>query len=177
MLWLRMLVAIGLFLGSGAIVQARAAQDRWADFQFLMGAWVTAGDPAEGTGGFTLEPELQGKILVRRNQVDLPAAQGRPAGRHEDLMVIYRAPGGKETMASYYDNEDHVIQYAVSPLPGGKGLVFTSEADSSAPRFRLTYTMGEADTVAVRFEFAAPGPAGVFKTYLEGKARRASPAK
>jgi hypothetical protein len=37
------------------------------DFQFLIGEWIM---PGGGSGGFTLEPDLQGKILVRRNKAD-----------------------------------------------------------------------------------------------------------
>jgi hypothetical protein len=156
---------------------APAQQETWADFRFLMGTWVSVGETAEGSGGFTLEPDLQGKVLVRRNEADLPATKDRPAAKHEDLMVIYRVPGVEQIGASYYDNEDHVIQYTVSSLPEKKGLVFTSEAGPSAPRFRLTYTKGAEDTVFIKFEFAPPGKPDEFKTYLEGAARRKHSAK
>lgn len=154
---------------------APAQQDAWADFRFLMGTWVSIGETTEGSGGFTLEPDLQDKILVRRNEADLPATKDRPAAKHEDLMVIYRVPGGEQVNASYYDNEDHIIQYTVSPLPEKGGLVFVSDAMPSAPRFRLTYTAAGANTVAIKFEFAPPGKAEEFRTYLEGTARRTRP--
>jgi hypothetical protein len=164
-----------LLLLSSSIVlpaPAQAEDDPWMDFRFLLGTWASDGKPEEGTGGFTVEPDLQGKILVRRNRLDLPAAQGRPAARHEDLMVIYRTPDGKRIRASYFDNEDHVIQYTVSLLPDGKGLVFMSDAGQSAPRFRLTYAASGQDTVAVRFEIAPPGKPDEFRTYLQGIAHR-----
>jgi hypothetical protein len=150
----------------------QAEDDPWMDFRFLIGTWASDGKPEEGTGGFTLEADLQGKILVRRNRLDLPAAQGRPAARHEDLMVIYRMPDGKRIRASYYDNEDHVIQYTVSSLPDRKGLVFVSDAGPSTPRFRLTYTAIGQDTVAVRFEIAPSGKPDEFTAYLKGTAHR-----
>ncbi len=151
---------------------ARASEDPWADFRFLMGAWVSAGKPEEGSGSFTLEPDLGGKVLVRRNVAHLPPAPGRRGGKHEDLMVIYREPGAKQVRASYFDNEGHTIDYSVSALPDAKGLVFVSSPQPSAPRFRLTYTKGEDDKVAVKFEIAPPNKPEEFRTYLEGTARR-----
>jgi hypothetical protein len=157
-----------------ASASGQEKQDAWADFRFLIGSWVSAGKAEEGS--FTLEPDLQGQILLRRNVANLPAAKGRPAGRHEDLMIIYRV-GGKQIKASYYDSEGHVIQYSVAPLAEKKGLVFVSDLESSGPHFRLTYTKGEGDTVAVKFEIAPPGKPPEFKTYLEGTVRRKNTAK
>lgn len=150
----------------------RAADDPWADFRFLIGSWDSDGRSEEGSGSFTLEPDLGGKILVRRNTANLPAAKSRPAAKHEDLLIVYREPGEKIFRASYFDNEGHIIQYSVSSLPDKKGLVFLSSPDRTGPRFRLSYTKGEADKVAVKFEVAPPGQSDQFKTYLEGTVRR-----
>jgi hypothetical protein len=166
-----------VLLSACPVASVRAEDDPWADFRFLIGSWVSAGRPEEGSGSFTLEPDLGGKILVRRNTANLPAAKGRPAAKHEDLMIVYRQAGGKTFRASYFDNEGHVIQYSVSSLPDKKGLVFVSNPDQSGPRFRLTYTKGEEDKVAVKFEIAPPGKAEQFKTYLEGTVRRKQRSK
>jgi hypothetical protein len=163
-------VVVLLSVWTAAPVQAEDGP--WADFRFLIGSWVSESRPEEGSGSFTLEPDLGGKILVRRNTANLPAAKGRPAAKHEDLMIVYREPGGKTFQASYFDNEGHIIQYSVSSLPDKKGLVFISNPDRSGPRFRLTYTKGERDKVTVKFEIAPPGKADQFKTYLEGTVRR-----
>ena len=69
----------------------------------------------------------------------------------------------------YFDNEGHVIRYAVSVLGGGDTATFLSDASLSTPRFRLTYTREQDDLVAIKFEMAPPGKP--FITYLEGKAR------
>ena len=103
-------------------------------------------------GGFSLRPELGGKVLVRRNL----------SGAHEDLMVI--DPDG----ADYWDNEGHVIHYTVTA--DGKSAVFLSKEDAPGPRYRLTYVSTGADTVSIKFEIAPPGKP--FQLYLEGKARR-----
>jgi hypothetical protein len=169
----RALGALLLLVSFWGIAPVRAAEDPWADFRFLIGTWVNGGKPEEGTGGFSFAPDVQGKVLVRRNHADLPARKDRPAAKHEDLMIVYRGPDGQQVKASYFDNEEHVIQYNVSPLPDRKGLVFVSEAEAAAPRFRLTYTKSGEDTVAIKFEFAPPGEGTEFKLYLEGSARRA----
>lgn len=153
---------------------AQAADDPWADFRFLIGEWVAEGKPEQGSGAFSLMPDLQGKILVRRNWAKLPAARGRAAAKHEDLMVIYREADSKQARADYYDSEGHVIRYAVAVSADKKELVFLSEAQPSAPRFRLTYTKGKEDTVAIKFEIAPPGKAEEFKLYLNGTVRRKS---
>jgi len=143
--------------------------DRW---QFLMGEWVGegGGEPGQGTGSFSFKPELEGRILVRKNRSDYPATKDRPAVSHQDLMVVY--PGSPTPHAIYFDNEGHVIHYAADFQAGG--VVFTSEAQASAPRFRLTYTKLAADKVGIRFEIAPPGKPDAFVPYVEAVARRKS---
>jgi hypothetical protein len=171
----RVSFGFALLLSASAIAPVLAEDDPWADFRFLIGTWVSDGRPEEGSGSFTLEPDLGGKILIRRNLAELPAAKGRPAGKHEDLMIVYREPGAKTFRASYFDNEGHIIQYAVSALPDKKGLVFLSDSDRTGPRFRLSYTKGKGNKVAIKFEIAPPGKESQFKTYLEGSVRRKQP--
>jgi hypothetical protein len=167
-------VVAALLLFGWLASPAPAADDSWADFRFLIGEWVGDAPPGGPSATFTLQPELGGNVLVRKHVADVPAAQGRPAGKHEDLMVVYRDKPGKPARASYFDNEGHVIQYAVNALPDKTGLVFVSEPDANGMRFRLTYTKGESETVAVKFEIAPPGKSDQFRTYLEGKVRRKS---
>jgi hypothetical protein len=172
----RGLAVVLLFLSPGAVGHAAAADDPWSEFRFLLGEWVGEGKPGQGSGRFTLAEELQGKVLVRRNHAELPAAAGRPAANHDDLMVIYREPDGKHK-ASYFDSEGHVIQYTVAPSTDRQSLVFLSDPQPAAPGFRLTYTKEKEGTVAVKFEIAPPGKPEGFKTYLEGKVRRVGAPK
>jgi hypothetical protein len=162
-----------VLVSSWPAAPVRAEDDPWSDFRFLIGTWVSEAKPGEGSGRFSLEPDLQGKVLVRRNLANIPAAQGRPGGKHEDLMVVYRESKEAPWRASYFDSEGHVIQYAVSTLPDNKGLVFVSIAETPGPRYRLTYAKGENERVAVKFEIAPPGKPEAFRTYLEGVVRRA----
>jgi len=153
----------------------RAEDDRWKDFRFLLGTWVSETKPGTGTGTFTLEPGLGGKVLIRRNFADLPAGNGRPAEKHEDLMVIYPDAADRQVRADYYESEGHVIYYSI--MPNDTGLVFTSRPASPGPRFRLTYARGENNTVRVKFEIAPPGKENPFRSYLEGTVRRKGPGE
>jgi hypothetical protein len=168
----RSVALVLLLLSPGAVGRAGAADDPWSEFRFLLGEWVGEGKAGQGSGRFTLATELQGKILVRRHRAELPTAAGRPAATHEDLMVVYREPGGKQLKASYFDSEGNVIQYAVSASPDKQSLTFVSDPKPAAPRFRLTYTKEKEGTVAVKFEITPPGKPDGFRTYLEGSVRR-----
>jgi hypothetical protein len=150
--------------------------DDWGPYRFLIGEWVGEGQgtPGKGGGGFTLLPELDGKILLRKNTSDIPASGGRPAVHHEDLLIVYRAPNGLRNRAIYFDNEDHVIQYTVTPSDHGKSLSFLSDAAPNTPRFRLTYVETGNDTVKIQFDIAPPGKPDAFRTYLTGTVKRKS---
>jgi hypothetical protein len=161
-----------LLLGLGAVHQEAGAQDAvWQACREMIGTWTSCDKPEKGTGTFSIAPELDGKVLVRRNHAELPAAGARPAGIHDDLMIMYQEPGTRAVKAEYFDNEGHVIRYSVSLSADRQSLAFLSEAKASAPRFRLTYTKTEGGT-SVRFEVAPPGKPDAFKLYLQGKVCR-----
>lgn len=158
-----------LSLGAQAPAAAPKA-DPFAGLRFLAGEWRGEGEgkPGQSTGRASFRFELEGKAMVRRSFAEYPAANGRPAVRHEDLMTFF-AEGG-QLKALYLDNEDHVIRYLVAEVPSG--VAFTSEA-GPGPRFRLTYLKGaEAGRVTLRFEIAPPGKPEAFATYLEAAIRK-----
>ncbi len=127
----------------------------------LLGTWEGT-DPARHTSGrFTLAPDLDGKVLVRRNSDD------NPQGHHEDLMVVYASPAGLR--ASYYDNEGHAIAYAITATPTKIELL--SDDVPGAPRFRLTYDVKPPDELAIDFAIAPPG-SGEFRHYTGGTVHR-----
>ncbi len=159
------------------IVQSSAAaaeNDVWAPLQFLVGTWtgVGSGQPGEAlTGETTFSYELDRNVLVRMNKAEYPPKPGQKAAQvHEDLLMIYPAPGGKEFKGVYFDNEGHVINYTI-PLPSKpSSVVFDSEASEKGPRFRLVYEMTKEGLLSVEFLIAPPG--GEFKSYTKGVLKR-----
>ena len=65
------------------LAQAPPNWDRW---QFLIGDWPVkaAESPVNGAGGFSFQPQLDNRILVRKNHTDYPATKERSAYSHED---------------------------------------------------------------------------------------------
>jgi hypothetical protein len=161
-----------LFAVSASTVNA--GDDPWAMYRFLIGEWVGegTGQPGQGTGEFSFLPDLQGKILVRKNRAGYPASGAQPAFSHEDLLVVYKGEDGKRAHAIYFDSEDHVIRYTVSVSEDRKSLTFVSDPSPKAPRFRLTYVSEEGDKLGIKFEIAPPGKPEGFRPYIEAKAKK-----
>jgi hypothetical protein len=165
-----LLIVISLLFSVQAL-----AQD-WGPLQFLLGTWTTdqpsTGARALGTGSFSFSPDLQGKVLVRKSFAEYPPENGKPAYRHDDLMIVYR-DGDSHLRAMYFDNEDHVIEYSVQP--SAHGVVFESQGSSVASRYRLTYTATGADHAKLKFEIALPEKD--FTTYIEASVHREGAGK
>jgi len=163
----RVLVAVLFSLGFPVF---GSAQD-WSPLQFLLGRWTTdqprGGERAHGTGSFHFAPDLQGRILLRKNFAEYPAENGKPAYRHDDLMVVYRNQAG-EIRASYFDNEGHVIEYGVTVADGS--AVFLSKGPATATRYRLTYKASAVEHLNLKFEIAPPGKD--FSTYIDASVHR-----
>lgn len=128
-------------------------------FEFLVGTWDAAkdGKPGEMDGWARFEFDLQGNVLTRRNHADIPAANGRPAGVHDDILIVYPGKGGQPITAMYFDNGGNVIQYSVVVSDSLDKWVFSSAAAPGAPSFRLTLTREGPDRFTSTFEMAMPG--------------------
>ena len=159
----------GLFLLLFAATLCPAADDAFKPVEFLIGDWIGegSGSPGQGGGSFSLSYDLDRKILVRRNVSEYPAANGRPAAHHEDLMIVYPE---SPLRAIYFDNEGHVIHYAVHAQ--ANGVQFISEPSKKEPRFRLTYTKQDEGAVLIDFAIAPPGQPEGFKSYVAGTVHR-----
>ena len=158
--------------------QSAKEGDNWEPFRFLIGEWTGkgSGSPGEAGGSFSFSFELEEKILVRRNRADYPATKEKPAYSHTDLMVIYKE--GPVTRAIYFDNEGHIINYAVTvskDLP--TRVTFLGDISASAPRFRFVYSKINNDNMTFQFDIAPPGKPDVFARYLEGSLVRKPLAK
>jgi hypothetical protein len=160
-----------------AVVPAAAdAQERALQaLEALAGTWDAEGGgaPGQGTGTVSFTREVGGRAVVRRNAVAYPAANGRAASTHEDLLVVHA--DGAETSALYVDDEGHVIRYAAAARAAPGTLVLVS-IPGPGPRFRLTHDWRTPGTLRITFEIAPPGSAE-FKTYAEGRATRRSPSR
>jgi hypothetical protein len=171
-MWKALLLGL---LSASAWSQPPASPDRWKDLRFLIGEWTGeggGGGAGQGAGSFSFTPQLGGKILVRRNVADYPAANGKPAVHHEDVMTVYLEAEGKAPEAIYFDNEGHVIHYVVEVNPSGKVVRFVSRVQAGEPRYRLTYREADKDLVTGQFELAPPGKPEAFDRYMEWSARR-----
>jgi hypothetical protein len=145
-----------------------------SEWNFILGDWVGegTGKPGEGAGGFTFNKDLGDNILVRKNHTVFPAVNGKPETIHDDLLIIYLDNSGALTKAIYFDNESHVINYAVSFNQTEKSLVLTSDAQQNMPRFRLTYKTLDNNMLGIDFEIAPPNKPDSFSKYLSGKAHK-----
>jgi len=139
--------------------------------RFLLGDWQADGGakPGDPRGGFTFATSLQDRVIVHTNYAEYPAAAGKPASRHDDLMVLYASESG-ELRAHCYDSEGHIIRY-VGTMPSAGELTLVSEVSPGAPRFRLTYKLDANGLLAGRFEVAPPGKPESFGPYLAWTAR------
>lgn len=137
----------------------------------LIGEWTGAGTsaPGEGNGGFTFQCDLQGKVMVRKSFAEYPATKDRPAYRHDDLMVIYE-DSAKALRADYWDNEGHVIRYAMAMSPDRCIVTFESPRTATVAAYKLRYTFKSPDDVSIDFQIAPPGKD--FGNYITASAKR-----
>jgi hypothetical protein len=151
-----------------------APADPWPDWKFLLGTWTageSSGVPGQASKGFfSLTPDLDGKILVRKNHAEYPPANGRPGIVHDDLMIVYHESGA--TKAFYSDNEGHVIRYGVSVSADKKRILFLSEKTPGAPQYRLTYEDMRPGAANIVFEIAPPDKPEQFAKYVEATVLR-----
>jgi len=156
---------------------AQAQQPRstpWQDFDFLIGEWTWSGggQPGQAQGTSSFEPGLNGTVLLRKVHLDYPASKNRAAFSHDDLLYVYHDPADDSLRAIFFDNENHVIRYAVSVAPGGDSIQFLSDAAPSGTRARMSYTKAGTNSVTEKFELAPPGKPDQFTTYVEFVAKK-----
>jgi hypothetical protein len=157
--------------------------DTWRGLRFLLGNWTGEGgevgaegeQATAGSGRFTFALDLQDNIVVRKNHAHYPATSEKPAYDHYDLMIIYHDQIPGQLRAIYFDNEGHVIEYAVARSETAMStpvVEFTRPPSDLRPGFRLTYVGTDDSHLAFTFEFAAPGAAQDFSPYMEAQCRR-----
>ena len=142
----------------------------WKNWSWLIGEWKGegSGQPGQGGGIFSFQPDLDGKILVRKSHSEYPASGNRLATIHDDLMIVSLDYTGNATKAIYFDNEGHTINYSISYAPNA--IVLLSDKIPNVPIFRLTYSLLDNQMVNTKFEMSQDGEK--FMTYIEGKSTK-----
>src|SRR5258708_2227149 len=114
-------------LSQSAFSQA-TPKNAWADWDFLIGYWPPVqgvGVPGQtSSGSFSVLADLGGNFRVQKSHSEYPAAGGRPAVVHDNLMIIFPEAGVPK--AIYFDNEGHVIHYDTSLSADKKKVIFLS---------------------------------------------------
>jgi len=168
-----------LLVATFPVVQAQQPQaSAWKDFDFLLGEWSWSGGGQPGqatTGTCTFRPDLNGTVLRRAVHLEYPASEKRAAFSHDDLLYVYRDPADGALRAIFFDNENHVIRYAVTVVPTGDSIQFLSDAAPGGTRARMTYRRAGPDSVTETFELAPPGKPDEFTKYVEFTAKKIHP--
>jgi hypothetical protein len=152
---------------------APSKADLWAGVRFLLGLWQakTTGGVAQAqvSAGYSFRLELRDHIMARHSRSGACSAPDDFNCQHSDLLYIYPAATGQTLEAIYFDNEGHVIHYAVStPKPGT--AVFLSDPAQPGPQYRLSYTFLDG-MMSGQFELKMPGQTD-FTSYLEWSGKR-----
>jgi hypothetical protein len=156
-----------------APVTASAKADPWVGIRFLLGTWeakTTGGvAQAQASTGYSFRLELRDHVMARHSRSGFCSAPDDFNCLHSDLLYIYPAATGQSLEAIYFDNEGHVLHYAIStPKPGT--VVFLSDPAQPGPQYRLSYTFLDG-VMGGQFEMKTPGQTE-FTSYLEWSGKR-----
>ena len=152
---------------------ASAKADPWFGIRFLLGSWTakTTGGVAQAqvSAGYSFRLELRDHVMARHSRSGACSAPDDFNCLHNDQLYIYPAATGQSLEAIYFDNEGHVLHYAVStPKPGT--AVFLSDPAQPGPQYRLSYTFLDG-VMTGQFEMKMPGQTE-FMSYLEWSGKR-----
>jgi hypothetical protein len=150
-----------------------AKADPWAGIRFLLGSWEakTTGGVAQVqvSASYAFRLELRDHVLARHSRSGSCSASDDFDCLHSDLLYVYPASTGAALEAIYFDNEGHIIHYAVStPKPGT--VLFLSDPAQPGPQYRLSYTF-LVGVMSGKFEMKTPGQTE-FTSYLEWSGKR-----
>jgi hypothetical protein len=140
-----------------------APTDPWSALGFLEGTWA-AHTQGGSAGTYTFEQKLKHHVLARHSTAAACKGPEVYDCEHSDILYVYQNAAGQPLRAIYFDNEGHVIHYAVS-TPNSTTAIFISEPSSSGPQFRLVYELIGA-LMSGKFQMRMPGQVE-WKSYLE----------
>jgi|CZKF01.1.fsa_nt_gi hypothetical protein len=156
-----------------APLTASAKVDPWFGIRFLLGTWEakTTGGVAQAhaSARYSFLLELRDHVMARHSRSGACSAPDDFNCQHSDLLYIYPAANGQTLEGIYFDNEGHIIHYAVStPKPGT--VVFLSDPAQPGPQYRLNYSFLDG-VMSGQFEMKMPGQTD-FTSYLEWSGKR-----
>jgi len=168
----KIFISLGLLILSLHSYSQKSVKN-WDKWNKLIGSWAGEGEgkPGQGVGAFSFKFDLDKAIIVRRSHSEYPATKDKPATLHDDLMIIYVGQPGVPDKAIYFDNEGHVINYAVV-FPDDNEIIFTSEIIAGMPRFRLIYLFANSSNMGVSFEIAPPEKPEAYSMYISGNVHK-----
>ena len=148
--------------------ETKTGDSAWKKLEFLLANWTgSAGEKdtplGAGQGGFSFEPQLNQRTIVRRNRAAYDSGV-----HHEDLMVIYLDSANEAPRAIYFDTEGHVIRYNLT-FPAPNRVTLESDGTQPGPRYRLSYWL-DGRALDGKFEVAPPG--AEYKTYLSWTSKK-----
>src|SRR5215469_5540595 len=112
----KLAVILAIITICAAACPAQSSPDPLRPLDFLAGTWqakATGGQAgANSTGSYTFQRELNGHVLARHSSGTGCSGPKDFDCNHGDLLYVYTERGALS--AIYFDNEGHVIHYAVS---------------------------------------------------------------
>jgi hypothetical protein len=150
-----------------------SAQDSFAALQFLVGNWEAESTPNVTVARTDFMLDLQEKALVRHNHAEYPAANGRRAYTHDDLVVVYREVKPAATKALYLDSDGYYARYTVTSSAPGQAT-FVSDVIPGFPRYRTSYSLLPDGRLSTTIEVSPAGKANAYAPFLQWISKRAA---
>ncbi len=153
--------------------KAPPTSDPFKPLSFLEGTWSAKGKGPQGvttSGSYTFQMELKNHILARHEASDSAAKKSATFDyQHTDLFYVFQDMPGQPLKAIYFDNEGHVLHYAVT-TPTPTSVLFLSDSPPGAPQFRLMYER-KGDAMSGQFQMLPPGQKD-WMSYLEWSGKK-----
>jgi hypothetical protein len=125
------------------------------------------------TGRFSIKPDVAGKILLRRDQIQYIDSSGKTHPL-EILVAVAPREDGRTFQANYFDSDGHVLNFISKRAVAGRSVEFIGDPVADPMIFRLTYERTQNDELHISFERADARTPPVFAVMIAGTAKRAS---